>query len=142
MTKKTAFLIFFVIAVFYIGIIYSALPHGIRYFVLHAQGEVYEPMVCSGADVLRGYGSHYRDIVDGRMIIREIDTYEHKDGPVLWPLLPSVVLAPFFLPFFLLINALTKNRFFSLFFSFWLLVQASLILYIFPSDLVELKVLI
>lgn len=163
MTPTRLFTISLIAIVFFLATL-SLLPHGIRYYILHAQGETYAPMPCYDVDILNTYAPRYRDAIDGRLIAGEIDTYEHKDGPALWSMLPPLILAPFFIPFgsvppglivtdvvfilftffsfFLLFVALTKNRFFALFFSFWLMVYAGIVLYIPPITIMELKVLI
>ena len=153
-----------VLAVLFVGFIYSVLPNGIRYYALRAQGETYVPLTRVNADVMNTYSPRYRDMIDGTLIPGEIDTYEHKDGPALWPMLPSLILAPFFTPFdsvfpgiiltdllfpiftfllfYLFIGALTGNRPYALCVALWLMFYASIVLYLPPFSLVELKVLI
>lgn len=163
-TPGRIFFVSLIFAVLYIVMMHFVIPHVIPYFILRGNTDVYTPLACYDQDVLRGYGPRYRDVIDGRILVGEIDTYEHKDGPALFQQLPPIIMAPFFLPFnsiapgmiitdfvfplltflslFLLFVTLTKSRFFALFFSLWLMVYAHLILYFPPWNLVELKVLI
>jgi len=164
MREDTVFKVLLVLSIVFVGVIYAALPHGIHYVALRAQGETYIPLTRANDDVMNTYSPRYRDMIDGTLIPGEIDTYEHKGGPVLWPMLPSLVLAPFFLPFdsvfpgliltdlvfpvltfllfYIFIRALTENRLYALFAALWLMFYGSILLYIPPFTLVELKVLI
>ena len=162
--RKNIFFITCVFSVFFVGIIYAVLPHGIHYAVLREQGENYIPVTLYNSDVIRGYAPRYRDIIDGKIISNETDTYEYKDGPAVRAPLPPMILAPFFilfetifpgmiitdfvfpistfLLFFLFINALSRHRFFALFSALWIMFYASIVMYIPPFTIVELKVLI
>ncbi len=164
MRHDNLFKILLILSALFVGLIYAVLPNGIRYYSLRAQGEEYIPLTRVNADVMNTYAPRYRDMIDGTLISGEIDTYEYRNGPALWPMLPALVLAPFFLPFtsvfpgliitdfvfpvatfllfFLLIRALTGDRFYALFFALWLMFYSSIILYIPPFNLIELKVLI
>ena len=155
----------FVAALLFIGAVYSVVPHGVRYLTLAKDGVAYIPLTReSNFDLMNVHGGRYRDIVDGRLLSGEVDTYEHKDGPSLWPLLSAAVLAPFFVPFdtifpglivtdfvfpalmfvsfYLLFNALTGDRFFALFSATLLMLFPQLPHYIPPSSFVELKLLV
>lgn len=164
MQKITLFKIVFVAAVLAVGIVYSALPHLVRYEVLKEQGIRYVPLtVQSTFDHINIHAARYRDIVDGRLIPGEMDTYEHREGPILWPILSATILMPFFLPFqsvfpgfiltdflfpillflslFALSYTFTRNKFFSLFSAYIVMLFPQIGVLIPPSSFTELKIL-
>ena len=101
MKKNILFKFLFILAILVVGLVYSVLPHFVRYNTLKDQGLRYIPVTLeSNSDLMNHYGPRYREIVDGTLIPREIDTYEHKeDKPILFPFLSSTLLTPFFAPF-------------------------------------------
>ena len=149
-----------------VGLVYSALPHFVRYKTLESIGERYIPLTVQQPDFdhMNTYAPRYRDLVDGTLVPGEMDTYEHKGGPILFPILSAALLFPFFAPFdsvfpgfmitdfifpiflflslFLVFSALTQNRLFSLFSAFVLMLFPQLPVLIPPSSLTELKILL
>ncbi|MDP3726077.1 MAG: hypothetical protein Q8R36_02675, partial [bacterium] len=100
MQENRLFKILFIAAVIAVGIVYSALPHFVRYETLKEQNLRYIPLTIESTfDHINIHAARYRDIVDGTLIPGEIDTHEHKGGPILWPILSATILIPFFLPF-------------------------------------------
>lgn len=164
MQKLTPFKLLFTLAILIVGIVYSVLPHFIRYDTLKEEGLRYIPVTLEAEfDYVNHYGSRYRDLVDGIVIPGEIDTYEHKDGPAFFPPLEAALLTPFFLPFqsifpgiiitdvifpillfaalFVLFKSFTQHSMFSLFSAFVLMLFPQLPTLIPPSSLTELKLL-
>lgn len=165
MTKQnTLFYLFLSTAIAIIAVIYAALPHGINYFTLRSQEERYIPLTLYNFDIMNVHGARYREMVDGNIFASDVDTYEHQNGPSVWPLLSAALLAPFFVTFatifpgiiitdflfpiltffsfFFVIRAFTKQKFFALFSALFLVLYGTLLQYIPPLNLVELKVLI
>ncbi|MBI2108832.1 MAG: hypothetical protein HYT93_01440 [Parcubacteria group bacterium] len=165
MQKLFSFKILFFFAVLMIGIVYSVLPHFVRYETLTDRGERYIPLtITSTFDHINIHAARYRDIVDGAFIPGEMDTYEHKGGPILWPILSATILFPFFLPFesifpgiiitefifpilifislFLVLYRFTQHRFFSLVSAYAVMLFPQLSTLLPPSSLTELKALI
>jgi len=164
MHQHTVFKLLFITAILIVGIVYSILPHYVRYDTLQSRGEQYVPLTKeSYFDVMNVHGGRYRDIIDGDIFGGEVDTFEHRDGPIFWPLLSAAMLAPFFLPFgtispgiiisdfifpiaiffafFFIIKSLVHNKFFALFSSFVLMLFPQMPLLIPPSSLEELRIL-
>jgi len=165
-TKNNVFIILFITSIVVIGFLYSVLPHYVRYQTLEEAGERYIVLTVDSPSFehINVHGARYRDIIDGRFLSGEVDTYEYRDGPSLWPILSAAMLAPFlwltqsvsqtiiitdfvfpiliFLSFFLIINALTRNKFFSLFSALLLMLFPRLPLYIPPMSLIDLKIII
>ena len=165
MQKNWSFKIVFIVAILMIGIFYSALPHFIRYDTLKDQGLRYIAVTQkSNFDLMNVHGGRYREILDGNILSGEVDTHEYRNGPALWPLLSATMVAPFilltdsvfggiilsdfvfpvltFISFFLILHALTRHKPFSLFSAYILMLFPQLPLFIPPSSLVELKILI
>jgi len=165
MKNDKLFITLFIFAAFVVGIVYSALPHFVRYDTLKDKDLLYTPLTQeSNFDLMNVHGGRYREILDGHLLSGEVDTYEHKDGPALWPLLSAAMLAPFlivtgsifamliitdfvfpiliFVAFFLLLHTLTRHKFFSLASSYILMLFPQLPLLIPPSSLTELKILV
>ncbi len=162
--NNALFKILFVIAILAVGIVYSALPHFVRYEALKNQGLRYIPLTIESTfDHLNIHAARYRDVVDGTLFPNEMDTYEYKGGPILWPILTPFIMSPFFLPFdsvfpgiimtdflfpallfvalFSLLHALTQNRWFALFSAYTVLLFPQLPVLIPPSSFAELKML-
>src|SRR3989338_7865858 len=101
MQKSWLFKTLFILAILLVGIVYSALPHFVRYETLNGQGLRYVPLTINATfDHINIHAARYRDIIDGALIPGEMDTYKHKEnGPILWPILSATILAPFFIPF-------------------------------------------
>ena len=160
-TKEKLFIIFFISAACMVGIAYSVLPHLVRYEMLKSEGLRYIPLTReSSFDIMNVHGGRYRDLVDGRILSAETDTYEHKDGPAVWPLLSAAIMAPFFLPFesifpgiiitdfifpilifvsfFFIFRSLTESRGYALFASTLLMFFPQFPLYIPPASFLEL----
>jgi len=163
--RKNIFKIVFIIAMLLVGIAYSIMPHFVRYNTLKELELQYIPVTQeSNFDMMNVQAGRYRDMIDGKMLSGEVDTYEHKDGPSLWPLLSSTMLAPFFIPFdtifpgiiitdflfpififsafFLIFKELTADRMFALFSAVLLMLFPQFPHYIPPSSFTELKLLI
>lgn len=164
-TETKIFILIFLLAAAIIGSAYSVVPHLVRFRTLANTGEQYVPLTFkSDADTMSVHGPRYRDVLDGTLFPSETDTYEHKDGPIFWPILSATMLAPFlwvsqsvgggiilsdlvfpvliFFSFFLVIYAVTRHRLFSLFSSFILVLFPQVSLSIPPSSLGEAKTLL
>ncbi len=162
MNQNRLFKIVLAVAVVVSGIMYAVLPHFVRYNTLREQGLSYVPVTQeSNFDMMNVQAGRYRDIVDGKIFSGEIDTYEHKDGPALWPLLSAAVMAPFFAPFetifpgiiitdfifpilifisfYLLLYMLTRQKLFALFSAIILVLFPQIAHYIPPSSFTELR---
>lgn len=156
------FIISFIFAILAVGLVYSVLPHSLRYFILNKAGERYVPITQqSHFDHMNVHAGRYREILDGNILSGEVDTHEHRDDPALWPLLSAAMLSPFllitksvfatfiisdfvfpvliFIGFFLMIRSLTKNDFFALLSSFILMLFPPLPVLIPPSSFSELR---
>lgn len=165
MQKSVSFKILFILATLVVGIIYSVLPHYVRYMTLQDRGERYIPLtIASTFDHMNIHAACYRDIVDGVLIPGEIDTYEYKGGPILWPILSATIMAPFFWPFesifpgiiitefifpillfislFLILYSFTQHKIFSLFSAYVIMLFPQLPTLVPPSSLTELKALL
>jgi hypothetical protein len=162
---KKLFILVFAIALIFVGLVYSVLPHGVRYTTLEAQGERYIPLTQeSYFDVMNVHGARYREMVDGNVFMSDVDTYEYKDGPSLWPPLSASLLAPFFMPFetifpgmlitdlffplltflafFFVIFALTRSKWYALGAGYILMLFPVLPTLIPPTSLIELKMIL
>jgi len=52
-----------------VGVVYSVLPHWVRYETLRAQGERYVPLTQeSHFDYFNVHAARYRDMIDGRIL--------------------------------------------------------------------------
>ena len=163
--ENKLFISLFIGAILCIGLVYSILPHFVRYETLKNEGLQYIPVtINSNFDHMNHYGTRYRDVVDGTLIPGEIDTYEHKDGPILFPMLDPAILSPFFLPFdsifpgmiitdflfpillfvaiYFILFELTRQKFYSLFSAYMLMIFPQLPVLIPPSSLAEIKILL
>ncbi|MBI4118632.1 MAG: hypothetical protein HY455_03800 [Parcubacteria group bacterium] len=164
MWNITPIKILLVVAVFAIALVYSVIPHLVRYETLTSEGLRYIPITLEpNFDHMNFGASRYRDVVDGRLFPGEMDTYEHKDGPILWPILVPFMVSPFLLPFdsvfpgivlselffpvllflalFFLLVRFTENKLFSLFSAYVIMLFPQLMVLVPPSSLTELKLL-
>ncbi|MBI4121181.1 MAG: hypothetical protein HY457_02925 [Parcubacteria group bacterium] len=164
MRKITPSKVLLLIAVFAVAFVYAVLPHLVRYETLKSEGLRYIPITLEpNFDHMNFGASRYRDVVDGNLFPGEMDTYEHKDGPILWPILVPLAVSPFFLPFesvfpgivltelvfpvllflalFFVLVRFTENKMFSLFSAYVLMLFPQLAVSIPPSSLGELKAL-
>lgn len=90
--KKFKILIIFVAVL--VGLIY-VLPHFIHYQTLKSQGKEYVPLTTeSYFDVMNVHGARLRDILDGDLISGDIDIFEYRNGPSIWPILSMTIFAP------------------------------------------------
>ena len=88
MKQDVIFKSLFVLAICIVAFVYALLPHFVRYDTLKDRGELYIPITQeSNFDHMNIHAARYRDMVDGALIPGEIDTYEHRGGPILWPIL-------------------------------------------------------
>ena len=164
MQKSWLFKTLFVLAILMVGIIYSALPHFVHYETLKDQGLRYVPLTVNATfDHINIHAARYRDVVDGTLFPDEMDTYEHKGGPILWPILMPFIMSPFFLPFdsvfpgiittdflfpvllftalFFVIYSFTKHKWFALTSSYIVILFPQIGVLIPPSSFTELKIL-
>ncbi len=160
--KKKQILILCVLMSLIIGVVYSILPHSLRYYNLSKMGVRYVPITQeSNFDFMNVHAGRYKKMMEDNIFSLEIDNHEHKDAPVLWPILSVIVLAPFllitnsvfatviitdfvfpiliFLTFFLIMRALTEHNFFALISSFVLMLFPQLPLLIPPSSFGEFQ---
>jgi len=165
MQKNILFKLLFILAILMVGFVYSILPHFVRYETLKDQGLRYIPLTINSTfDHINIHAARYRDVVDGTLFPDEMDTYEHKGGPILWPILTPFIMSPFFLPFdsifpgiimtdflfplllfvalFFILYAFTKNKWFALISAYIVMLFPQLSVMIPPSSLVELKALL
>src|SRR3989344_3681187 len=161
---QVAFWMFFGIVVFLVGSVYAVIPHGIRSSLLSDKGGRYIPItIASHFDHMNVQAARYREILDGHVLSGEVDTYEHEGGPMLWPALSAAILTPIlfatrsvfatfiisdflfpillFSAFFVVIQLVTKNRWYALCASFALMLFPQLPTLIPPSSFLELKIL-
>ena len=165
MKKDLFFKLLFILAILMVGIVYSALPHFVRYDTLKKEGLRYVPVTQRATfELMSVQAARYREMLDSSIFRGEVDTYEHRNGPAVWPILSAAMMAPFvlltnsvfggiiitdfvfpvliFLSFFFILRALTAHSWFSLGSAYILMLFPQLPLLIPPSSLVELKILI
>ena len=163
-TEADRFRILFLAAILVVGIIYSVLPHFVRYDTLKTQDVRYIPVTqTANFDIMNIQPGRFREILDGNILSGELDTYEYRNGPTVWPLFSATMIAPFilltgsvfwgiilsdfffpiliFLSLFFILHALTTHRWFSLWSAYVLVLFPQLPLLLPPSSLVELKIL-
>ncbi|MFH1822293.1 MAG: hypothetical protein ABH830_01180, partial [Patescibacteria group bacterium] len=135
--RKNIFIALLIVCAIMIGFI-NVLPDVLANNLLANEGQKYFPFA-GGGDNTYAYGSRIREPLDGHLIVRDVNIYEHKDYPPFWPPLPpllnypilkltndivaSIIISNFvfpaiiFLLLYLLAFVITKKKFLSLFFA-------------------------
>ncbi len=144
-----------------VGFVY-VFPRFIHYETLKSRGLAYVPLTTEAYfDVMNVHGARLRDILDGYPFSGEVDTFEYKDGPSIWPVLSMTIFAPLiiltrsvfaaliisdflfpaliFLSFYYLIFVFVKSRFFAAGAALFLMLFPQAALLFPPTSLMKLK---
>ncbi|KKR03761.1 MAG: hypothetical protein UT31_C0010G0008 [Parcubacteria group bacterium GW2011_GWF2_39_13b] len=137
--NKKNFVILLIICAITVGFI-NVLPDMLSIKKLTKEGKTYHPYTF-GMDETYVAGPRLREVIDGHPIVGDINIYEYKNYPPIWPILPSLIQYPIlkltnsviqsviianflfpaviFLMFFYLGYVITNKKYLSLFFAYF-----------------------
>lgn len=140
-------------------------PHFLRSYFLEQADKSYFPLNPETyIDEVNVTGPRIREVIEGKFIVRDIDTYEYLGKPFFMPPLPPLLLAPislltgdvvqtiiisdfifpyiFFFIFYWIGIQLFRNKYFSVFFSVVITLFPNIGKFVPPLSIESLKILI